>query len=97
MTTSNTYDCFREFVGQRLIGLLFDALPSNRHDLRRGNRHLIFEDGRALTLSNNGTYWIDSAEDVRAAVARKKGELSTTEGEIRDVLALAEGTEVSGR
>lgn len=90
MAASNTHECFEEFLGQRLIGLLFDALPANRADLRSGNRHLIFEDGRALTLSDNGSYWIDSAKDVRRAIETRKKELDRNGTEIEAVLALAE-------
>lgn len=86
---SNTHDCFREFVGQRLTGLLFNALPVNRMDIAGGTRSMIFEDGRALTMASNGSYWIDSAEEVQRAVARKQRELETIEREIREVLAVA--------
>jgi len=89
MLASNTRDCFRAFVGQRLVGLLFDACPAHRKDLSAGNVHLIFEDGRALTISNKGSYWIETAEDIRAAVARKEGELRQTERDLQEVIAAA--------
>lgn len=53
---SNTRDCYREFVGQRLIGLVFDALPVRRRDIARGTVTMIFEDGRGLTIGSNGSY-----------------------------------------
>jgi hypothetical protein len=89
MAASNTHECFEEFLGQRLIGLLFNAMPANRADLRAGNRHLIFEDGRALTLSDSGSYWIDSEKDVRRAIEAKKRELDQNSKEIEAVLELA--------
>ena len=90
MPASNTRDCFREFVGQRLVGLLFDALPVYRDDLARGTKTMLFEDGRGLTFGDNGSYWIDSAADVKRAVDRRLGELRRTEADIREVLAAAE-------
>lgn len=89
MSASNTRDCFREFVGQRLVGLLFDAMPAHRRDLRAGNHHLIFEDGRALTIAPNGSYWIESADDVARAIQAKKNELEQVSAEIREVISAA--------
>lgn len=87
MPPANTRDCFREFVGQRLIGLMFDALPMSRADLRQGNVHLIFEDGRALTLKRNGSYWIDSAGDVKRALLVNKSRLEQLQRETLEVIA----------
>lgn len=85
---SNTRDCFREFVGQRVIGLLFDALPDDRQ-LSPGSKTLIFEDRRGLTISGNGTYWIESVETVARAVERQKAKLTTAQRELNEVLATA--------
>lgn len=87
MVTSNTRDCFREFVGQRIIGLMFDAMPMSRADLRQGNVHLIFEDGRALTLNRSGSYWIDSAEDVIRALQKNKDRLEQLQRETAEAIA----------
>lgn len=87
MPASNTRDCFREFVGQRVIGLMFDAMPMSRADLKAGNAHLIFEDGRALTFSSNGSYWIDSAEDVILALEDNKRRLEQLQRETSEVIA----------
>ena len=86
MPASNTRDCFREFVGQKLVGLMFDAMPMSRADLKAGNAHLIFEDGRALTLSNNGSYWIDSADDVIRALEANKRRLEQLQRETSEVI-----------
>jgi hypothetical protein len=86
---SNTRDCFREFIGQRLIGLLFGALPLNRNDLSSGTTTMVFADGRGLTLGGNGSYWIDSADDVQRAVNRSRAALEQTQADIREVLATA--------
>jgi hypothetical protein len=89
MAASNTHDCFREFVGQKVIGLLFSALPWNRRDLAAGTKTLIFEDGRGLTIASNGSYWIESVEDVDTAVKYRQKELLATQRELAEVIELA--------
>jgi hypothetical protein len=89
MTASNTRDCFREFVGKRVKGVLFDALPVNRVDLSAGNKTLVFDDGRGLTFANNGSYWIDSADEVKRAIDLVKADLKKAQKEIKGVLSLA--------
>lgn len=89
MPAANTRECFNEFIGQRLVGMLFDALPLNRPDLSSGNRSMVFEDGRALTLADNGSYWIDTADEVQRAIRAKQKQLDATAREIADVLKLA--------
>jgi hypothetical protein len=87
--TSNTRECFRTFIGQRLIGLLFNALPLGHRDLAAGTKTLVFEDGRGLTIGGNGSYWVDSADEIQRAVDERRQELNMTRGEIAEVLALA--------
>ena len=93
---SNTRGCFTEFVGHRLLGVLFDGpgLGSQHADLHVTS--LVFQDGRALTLCSNGSYWIDTAEDVRAATTAVAQRLEQTQSELADVLALAGRAELSG-
>lgn len=86
---SNTRECFREFVGQRMKGLLFDVFPMHRHDLSGGSKTLVFEDGRGLTIASNGSYWIESAADVLRAVEIRQAELDARKADIAEVLALA--------
>lgn len=86
---ANTRDCFSEFIGQRVVGVLFDALPAHRHDIARGTKTLIFEDGRGLTMSSTGAYWIERAEDVRASIFATERRLAATKREIDGVLELA--------
>lgn len=89
MPASNTRACFSEFVGQKVVGVLFDALPPNRRDIAAGTKALIFEDGRALLIASNGSYWIESSKDVEWAVEERQRDLRATEEEIRGVLELA--------
>lgn len=89
MTTANTRACFEEFIGQKMVGVLFDALPTNRRDIAAGTKTLIFEDGRGLTISSTGTYWVESARDVKAAADRVRRKLEETERNLRGVLELA--------
>lgn len=86
---SNTRECFSEFIGQRVIGVLFNALPLGRKDIASGGKTLVFEDGRGLTIAANGTFWVESAADVKRAVQWRQDELNTTRREIADVLKLA--------
>jgi len=91
MTASNTYDCFREFVGQKVLGVLFNALPLNRRDLSDGTKTLIFEDGRGLTIASNGSYWIDDKENISIAIREKQQVLEKTKTDLQGVLALTGG------
>lgn len=86
---SNTPDCFSEFIGQKVVGALFNALPVNRKDLSRGTKTLIFEDGRGLTISSIGTYWIENAEEITRAVRATERKLKATQRELAGVLDLA--------
>jgi len=89
MAASNTPDCFREFVGKRVKGVLFDALPLGRADLSAGTKTLVFEDGRGLTIAHNGGFWIDSPEHVERAVIILRKELEAAQRGLKDILALA--------
>jgi len=87
--TSNTPDCFREFVGKRMIGLLFNAFPRGRRDLSVGSKTLVFEDGRGLTISSNGSYWVEEADAVKSAVLEHAKELDAVKREIAEVIVLS--------
>lgn len=89
MTTANTRDCFTDFIGQKVVGVLFNALPAHRKDIAAGTKTLVFEDGRGLTIAGNGSYWVDGADEVRRAVEVRERELRATESELSGVLALA--------
>lgn len=89
MATSNTTDCFREIIGLKVQGLLFNALPVNRPDLQPGNKTIVFEDGTGLTISSNGSYWRESRQDIELAARQRRKELDALERETREVLALA--------
>lgn len=86
---SNTFDCFREFVGKKVVGVLQGALPVGRRDIASGTKTLVFEDGRGLTVASNGSYWIDSKEDVDRAVSEVTEELEKLRRDTEDVLRLA--------
>jgi hypothetical protein len=85
---SNTPACFEEFIGQKVIGCLFDALPVRGREAA-GSKTLIFEDGRGLTISSTGSYWIERVEDVRSAVTAAQRRLARTKRQIEGVLDLA--------
>lgn len=89
MPASNTKDCFREFVGKKVKGVLFDALPVSDRSLANGNKTLIFEDGRGLTISNNGSFWIENEKEIGRAIELKKDELESNRKDIEDVLVAA--------
>lgn len=89
MPAANTKECFSEFIGQKVVGVLFDAVPVSRMDLAIGNKTLIFEDGRGLTISSKGTYWIETAEDIAAAARKTARHLRDVEKHLAGVLDLA--------
>jgi hypothetical protein len=89
MPASNTKDCFREFIGQKVKGCLFDALPVGRADLNGGTKTLVFQDGRGLTFASNGSYWVDSADEVKRAIAVVKTELKAHQRELKGILSVA--------
>lgn len=84
MPASNTLDCFHEFVGQRLVGLTLGRTPSGSEV-----RTLVFEDGRGLSISSNGSYWVSPAEVVRCRIDEMRDELERTRRDIERVLALS--------
>lgn len=86
---SNTKDCFRAVIGRTVKGVLFDAMPPNRHDLRQGNKTLVFEDGTGLTICNNGSFWLESKEAIDTACRLKAKELADLQRETADVLNAA--------
>ena len=90
MTASNTKDCFRECVGKKIKGVLFDALPNGgRRDLSNGTKTLVFDDGSGLTISSNGSFWRENVEEVSQAIQRKRADLEDNERDIKDVLTAA--------
>jgi hypothetical protein len=89
MTASNTRDCFCACVGKRVKGVLFDAIPVGREDLSSGTKTLIFEDGSGLTIASNGSFWLDSVEQIQRAILRKLKELEVMDDEIKEVLEAA--------
>lgn len=87
--TSNTPECFRTFVGQKVVGILIDALPVNRADLNRGTKTLVFEDGRGLTIASNGSYWVERPEEVRRAIAATQRKLEDVQRDLAGTIELA--------
>lgn len=92
MPASNTKDCFREFIGQRVKGCLFDALPPGKQELANGTKTLVFEDGRGLTIAANGSYWIDSAEVITRALGPARDRLQAAQRDMQDLIELAGAT-----
>ncbi len=76
---SNTEDCWREFIGQRLKGLVINP----------ESRTLVFEDGRGLTVHHAGSYWITPVLDVTRAIEERRQHLRRIERDLQDVLLLA--------
>ena len=89
MPASNTRACFSEFIGQKVVGVLFDAVPVSRRDLARGTKTLVFEDGRGLTISSNGSFWVEGADEIQRALRNKQDQLTRTSDELAGILALA--------
>jgi hypothetical protein len=89
-TAANTRECFTEFIGQRVVGVLFDALPAHRGDLAAGTKTLIFEDGRGLTIASNGTCWIERADEIERAARAVALELEATRRRLQGVLRIAD-------
>lgn len=86
---SNTFDCFRECVGKRVVGVMRDAMPPSRRDLAAGTKTLVFDDGSGLTITSHGTFWLEVAADIQRAVDQRRDELKRTQADIQDVLLLA--------
>jgi hypothetical protein len=87
--TSNTDDCFTAFVGQKVIGVLFDAFPPGRMDLASGTKAFIFEDGTALVFLPTGAFWIEDEKVVKIAIRQRKEQLEKGSREIEQILSLA--------
>ena len=81
MAAANTQDCFRELIGKRVVGMLFDALPG-RSDLNRGTKTILLEDGTGLTISSHGTFWRESAADIKDALAIQRAELQKLKADL---------------
>lgn len=95
MPASNTRECFTACVGQKIIGVLFDALPNSRTDIAIGTKTLVFEDGSGLTISSGGSFWMENENEVKKAVKAKWSELQSTVQTLEAVLKLAEGLGLS--
>lgn len=91
MSAANTRECFSEFIGRSVVGVLSDALPPHDHRLAAGNKTLVFDDGRGLTISRNGAHWIENKASIDSAIEAKRRELQRVQGELADALKLAGG------
>lgn len=89
VAASNTKDCFRECVGMRVKGVLFDALPNSSQHLASGTKTIVFEDGTGLTIASNGSFWREGSEEVGRAIKSKRSELEANKRDIKDVLIAA--------
>lgn len=80
MSASNTWDCFRECVGRKIVGVL--------RYYRRGDetRLLIFDDGTGLSLHYNGSYWRENAAEVRGYVDRRLEEVRRGKEDLEEAL-----------
>lgn len=93
MAASNTKECFDEFIGLRVKGVLFNALPQARKDLAAGTTTLVFEDGRGLTFKANDSgfmvWWIESQEDIARAIDAERDALRSAQRRTRELLSMA--------
>jgi hypothetical protein len=89
MAASNTKECFRECVGKKVVGVLFDAMPPGRTDLSCGTKTLLFDDGSGLTISSKGTFWVEHPEEIKRAIAEAHGALRRNQRDLKDVLDAA--------
>ena len=80
MTTSNTKECFRTFVGKTMRGYFNTG----------GDSYLIFEDGRALVFHHEtGAYWVAQPNDVERAMWPVRQRLECETAALKDVIAAA--------
>lgn len=86
---SNTTECIESLIGHSVIGVLIGALPVGRADLARGTRTLVLDDGTGFTFTSNGSFWRETAEDIRRAVAVVERDLAATKRTLEGVRALA--------
>lgn len=61
----------KSFIGKKLVGVLdgrfLNSPPEDKYVL-------VFDDGRALVLSNSGGCWIQSAHDLGRVLAQRQSE-----------------------
>jgi len=83
MTAANTRGCFRALVGRKVTGVIFNAFSANEH----ASAALILDDGRALVVLDNGSYWLEAPAEVKRAVDRRVEELRQVETELAEAVA----------
>ncbi len=83
--TSNTRGCFSGCIGRKIIGVLFNIHRS----LESGTKTFVFDDGTGFTVSDNGSFWREHADDIRHAIIPLQQRLKETSEEIKSVLQLA--------
>lgn len=77
---SNTLDCFRTFVGDRMRGYFRSG----------GDSFLVFEDGRALVFHHEtGAYWVAQRDAVTRELDHVAQELKKQTDALADALRLA--------
>jgi hypothetical protein len=82
--TSNTRGCFSGCIGRKIIGVLF-----NIHRSLERTKTFVFDDGTGFTISDNGSFWREQADDIRDAIIPLQQRLKETSEEIKSVLQLA--------
>lgn len=92
MAASNTFDCFRECVGLKVVGVLKSAMPPSDRRLAAGTKTLVFEDGTGLTIAPNGSYWRERKDEIDKAIRIRQRELEANRSDIEDVLVTAGAT-----
>lgn len=83
MSAANTWDCFRETLGRRIVAVV----KTSRHTGEsRTLRWLVFDDGSALVLCDNGTYWRASVDETQTVMAAERLRLKQCVEELGDAL-----------
>lgn len=83
--TSNTRGCFSACIGRKIIGVLFNIHKT----IDNGTKTFVFDDGTGFTVSDNGSFWRETSDEIRRAIDPIKQRLQQTSEEIKGVLELS--------
>lgn len=82
MTASNTWECFQKCVGKRITGVLC----SPGHGAAGTTKWLILDDGTALVIGVNGSYWLEYGDAVRRVVSAELTRLQRVQADLADAM-----------
>jgi transcriptional regulator with XRE-family HTH domain len=81
--TSNTPECWRRLVGERITGAFA------KWDAEASQTWLVTESGAAFVFNSRGAFWRASAEEVQREVDKIRQRLTVETDALRDVLRVA--------